>query len=314
MLCVITDYMGDDTTLEESLLSEAGFEAFVASSHEPENWAEQAVGADAILTRHAPVREDLIRRLEKCKVISRYGTGHDNIDVPAAHERGIVVTNVPDYCTPEAADHTMALLLASARHLGVLSDSVRQGDWTPDPLPPILRIGGRTLGMVGYGRIGAAVAERARAFGLRVWVYDPYLKTDPEGARRFDDLDEMLGQSDFLTFHTPLTDETRGLLDERRIGLLPEGAIVVNCARGPMVDIPALIAALESGHLAAAALDVTPQEPPDVDDPVRRVPGLLVTPHTAYYSQTSVEEAKRNSVGEIIRVIRGEEPLNPVVL
>lgn len=314
MLCVITDYMGDDTSLEESLLHEAGFEVFVAPSHDPSTWADRAVEADAILTRHAPVRAELIRSLSRCKVISRYGTGHDNIDVPVAHERGIVVTNVPDYCTPEAADHTMALLLASARHLQVLTESVSRGGWTPDPLPPILRIGGRTLGMVGYGRIGAAVAARARAFGLRVCVYDPYLKADPEGVERHADLDEMLTRSDFLTFHTPLTEETRGLLDERRIALLPRGAIVINCARGPMVDVAALIAALRSGQLAAAALDVTPKEPPDRDDPLRNVPGLLVTPHTAYYSETSVEEAKRNSVGEIIRVIDGEAPLNPVVL
>jgi D-3-phosphoglycerate dehydrogenase len=158
------------------------------------------------------------------------------------------------------------------------------------------------------------VAERARAFGLRVCVYDPYLATAPEGVEHFTDVDEMLSQADFLTFHAPLSEETRGLLDERRIGLMPKGAIVINASRGPMVDVDALIAALRSGHLAAAALDVTPQEPPAGDDPVRGVPGLLVTPHVAYYSETSVEEAKRNSVGEIVRVIRGEEPLNPVVL
>jgi D-3-phosphoglycerate dehydrogenase len=311
---VITDFMGDDPSLEQGLLEEAGFEVFVAPETNPATWADQAVGADAILTRHAPVRAETIERLEKCRVISRYGTGHDNIDVPVAHAKDIVVTNVPDYCTPEAADHTMALLLASARHLEVHRRSVRNGGWTPDPLPPMVRIGGRTLGLVGYGRIGAAVAERARSFGIRVCVYDPYLRADPEGVERFDDLDEMIAQSEFLTFHTPLTDETRGLMDERRIGLLPEGAILINASRGPMVDVPALIAALESGHLAAAALDVTPQEPPEADDPVRNTPNLIVTPHVGYYSQTSVEEAKRNSAGEIIRVIRGEEPLNPVVL
>jgi D-3-phosphoglycerate dehydrogenase len=314
MRCVITDYMGDDASLEQSLLEEAGFEVFVAPSGDPGTWAEQAVDADAILTRHAPVRAGLIERLTRCKVISRYGTGHDNIDVEAAFAKGIVVTNVPDYCTHEAADHTLSLLLAAARHHEVLRESVRQGGWTPDPLPPIRRIAGRTLGMVGYGRIGAAVARRARGFGLRVCVYDPYLPSEPEGVERIADLEEMLAQSDFLTFHAPLTDETRGILDARRIALLPEGAIVVNAARGPMVDTTALIDALRSGHLAAAALDVTPQEPPAADDPVRNTPGLLVTPHTAYYSLTSVEQAKRDSCGEIIRVIGGGEPANPVRL
>ena len=314
MRCVITDFRGDDASLEQSLLEEAGFEVFVAPSADPAAWEEQAVDADAILTRHAPIRAGLIERLTRCAVISRYGTGHDNIDAVAAIGKGIVVTNVPDYCTPEAADHTMALLLASARHLEVLRQSVRSGGWTPDPLPPILRLAGRTLGMVGYGRIGAAVAQRARAFGIRVRVYDPYLTADPEGAERFDDLEEMLSGSDFLTFHAPLTDQTRGILDARRIALLPRGAIVINAARGPMVDTTALIEALRSGHLAAAALDVTPREPPDPDDPVRTTPGLLVTPHTAYYSQTSVEQAKRDSCAEIIRVIRGETPRNPVRL
>jgi D-3-phosphoglycerate dehydrogenase len=145
-------------------------------------------------------------------------------------------------------------------------------------------------------------------------VYDPYLRSDPEGVERVGDLDEMLAQSDFLTFHAPLTEETRGILDARRIALLPEGAIVVNAARGPMVDTGALVDALQSGHLAAAALDVTPKEPPDPEDPVRNTPGLFVTPHTAYYSLTSVEQAKRDSCGEIIRVINGEQPANPVVL
>lgn len=311
-LCVITDYMGDDTSLEQELLSGAGFDVFVAPSTDPATWADQAVPSDAVLTRHAPVRAETIRRMERCKVISRYGSGHDNIDVDQARAQGIVVTNVPGYGTEEVADHTMALLLMAARHTDVLRRSVESGGWTPDPLPPIRRIRGRRLGLIGMGRIGAAVAERAQAFGLEVHAHDPFVTTAPEGVTLADSVDELVEISDFVSMHAPLTEETHHTLDAERIGRLPAGAVVVNVARGGLLDLDAALAALDEGHLAGVAIDVTEQEPLPADHPARHHPGVYLTPHVGYYSQASVEEAKRRSVGEIIRVVAGEPPENPV--
>lgn len=312
MRCVITDYMGDDTNLECQLLEAAGFDVFVAPSTDPTTWAHQAVDADAILTRHAPVRADTIGRLQRCKVISRYGTGHDNIDLPAAQAKRIIVTNVPGYCTDEVADHAMTLLLMAARHTDVVSASVRSGGWTPQPLPPIQRIRGRRLGLIGFGRIGAGVAARAAAFGLEVWAYDPFLEQPPPGVEMVDTVDELLARSDFVSLHAPLTSETRHILDTKRLALLPPGAVVVNVARGGLLDLDAAVEALRSGHLSAVAIDVTEQEPPPPEHPARNTPGIFLTPHVGYYSQTSVEEAKRRSVGEIIRVVSGEPAENPV--
>ncbi len=314
MRCVITDFMGDDPSLEASLLHEAGIDAFVAPEPDPATWADAAVEADAILTRHAPVREDTIRRLRRCRVISRYGTGHDNIDVPVALERGIVVTNVPDYCSDEAAEHAITLLLMAARRADVLTRSVREGGWTPQPLPPIRRIRGSSLGLIGYGRIGAGVARRGRGLGLVVHVFDPYLARPPEGVTMQPTVEDLLRRVDMVSLHAPLTDETRRILDAERLALLPPGAIVVNASRGGLLDLDAAIEALRSGHLAAVAVDVADQEPLPVDHVARDLPGLIVTPHVAYYSLTSVDEAKRRSTAEIVRVLRGDPPENPVTL
>lgn len=310
--CVITDYMGDDTALEEGLLHDAGFEVFVAPSADPDTWAGRAVEADAILTRHAPVRAETLRQIKRCRVIARYGAGHDNIDIEEAVERGIVVTNVPDYCNDEVAEHAMALLLMAARHTDVLTRSVRAGGWTPEPLPPIRRIRGRRLGLIGLGRIGAAVAARAQAFGLQVHAYDPYLSEAPVGVVMEESVDALLQFSDFVSLHAPLTPDTKHMLDADRISLLPEGAIVINASRGGLLDLRAAIAALDAGQLGGLAIDVAEEEPLPPDDPARDRPGLIVTPHVGYYSSTSVEEAKRRSVGEIVRVINGEPPENPV--
>lgn len=312
--CVITDYMGDDTSLEEELLGQAGFDVFVATSPDPETWAGRAAEADAILTRHAPVRADTIRLLKRCRVISRYGTGHDNIDIEEALSRGIVVTNVPGYCTDEVADHAMTLLLMAARHVDVLTNSVRAGDWTPNPLPPIRRIRGRRLGLIGLGRIGAAVGVRAQAFGLQVHAYDPFVSKAPDDVVIEESVEELLRSADFVSLHAPLTHNTKHILDTDRLALLPEGAIVINVSRGGLLDLGALLDALDAGRLAGAAIDVAEQEPLPPDDRSRNHPGLIVTPHMGYYSTTSVEEAKRRSASEIIRVINGEPPENPVYL
>lgn len=311
-LCVITDYMGDDTDLERELLAEEDVDVFVSESPRPDAWIDAARQADAILTRHAPIGAREIRRLERCRIVARYGTGHDNIDVGAAAERGITVTFVPDYCADEVADHALCLLLAAARHLPTLTESVRSGGWTPRPLPPIQRLRGLTLGLLGCGRIGAAVAVRARSFGFQIAAYDPYATELPDGVARADSVEELVERSHVLSLHAPVTPETERVVDAARIARMPEGAILVNVARGRLLDLDAATAALASGRLAALALDVLDEEPPPPDHPIRALPGALITPHVGYYSLSSVEEAKRRSVEEIVRALAGKEPLHPV--
>lgn len=310
--CLITDYMGDDTTLERELLAEEGVDVVVSPSPKPEDWIGAARTADAILTRHAPIGAAQIHKLERCRIIARYGTGHDNVDVVAAAEHDITVTSVPDYCVDEVADHALALILAAARHLRPLTESVRSGGWTPRPIPLIRRLRGLTLGLLGCGRIGAAVAARAQSFGFEVVAYDPYAAEFPADVARVGSVDELVERSHVLSLHAPLTPETEGILDRDRIARLPASAIVVNVARGPLLDLDAATKALESGHLGALALDVLDEEPPPAEHPVRTLPGALVTPHVAYYSVSSVEEAKRRSVEEIRRALAGKPPLHPV--
>lgn len=254
-------------------------------------------------------RGETIRSLEICKVIARYGTGHDNIDVDAAREKRIVVTAVVDYATDEVADHAMALVLALNRALVPMRHSVVSGGWTPHPLPPMPRPRGSTIGLFGCGRIGSAIVRRARAFGMNVLAYAESL---PDGADRADTLRDLLEASDVLSLHAPLTPETAGALGRSEFGLLPRGALVVSVARGGLLDLEAAVHLLDSGALGGLDLDVTNVEPLPEDHPARNNPRILLTPHVAYYSDGSVIDAKERSAGEIVRVVSGSRPINPV--
>lgn len=312
-LVLITDYMGNDTTLEESLFSRAGVDVAVAPAPDPPTWLEVAEDADAILTGQAPLHASTIDRLRRCRVIARYGSGHDNIDIARAAHRGIVVTNVPGYATEEVADHAIALLLAAARYLPAYAASVRGGGWTPRLLPPVQRLRGRRLGLLGCGRIGSAVVERMSPFGVDIAAYDPGAQGLPGGVQRAHTIDRLVDGADFLSLHAPLTPETERCIDARRIGALAPGAVIINVARGGLLDVDAAIRGLESGHLAGLAVDVVDEEPLPREHPLRSLNGAIVTPHVAYFSQTSVTEAKQRSVAEILAVLDGHPPQHPVV-
>jgi phosphoglycerate dehydrogenase-like enzyme len=257
-----------------------------------------------------------LTRLPRCRVVVRCGVGFDNVDLEAAGKLGIVVCNVPDYGTEEVADHTLLMLLAIARRLVVCHNDVASGGWEPRLAFGAPRLRGRTLGLVGCGRIGTAVALRARAFGLRVVIYDPYQPAGFEkalGVERCHRLEEVLAQSDFVSLHCPLTTETRRMLNAETLAVLPAGSYVINTARGPCVDQDALVAALDSGHIAYAALDVINEEPLS-DDRLRRHPRVLLTPHVAYYSVEGAEEMRTKAAMEVRRALIGDPVLNPVNL
>ncbi len=275
----------------------------------------EGADADVLLVYHdIKLTGKSISQLPKCKGIIRCGVGYDNVDLKAAGERGIVVCNVPDYGTEEVADHALMMLLAIARRLLIADQDIRAGRWDRHVVEGTPRLRGRALGILGCGRIGSAMALRAKVLGMRVLIYDPYKPDGLEkslGVERFHKLEEMLPLCSFVSVHCPLTPETKHILGPKTLALLPRGAYVVNTARGPCVDGVALVDALESGQVAYAALDVVEQEPL-ADERLRNHPRMLLTPHTAFYSVEGFEEMRSKGAIEARRILTGEAVRNPV--
>jgi D-3-phosphoglycerate dehydrogenase len=271
--------------------------------------------ADVLLVFHdIKITARTMGSFRQLKGIVRCGVGVDNVDLQAAGEHGIVVCNVPDYGTEDVADHAIMMLLAIARRLKKLDDSIRAGAWDATLIYGAPRMRGRTIGILGAGRIGSAMALRCKALGLRVIIFDPYQPPGYEkalGVERSFELGPMLAQSDFVSIHTPLTPETRHILNRETIGQLRQGAYVVNTARGPCIDLSALMDAIDAGHVAAAGLDVIETEPLD-DERIRQHPQVLLTPHAAFYSIEAFIEMRSKAGEEAVRILRGEPVRNPV--
>jgi D-3-phosphoglycerate dehydrogenase len=266
--------------------------------------------ADALLTEGLErIDAGVIASLDRCRVISVYAVGTDGVDVAAATARGIVVANVPGYCATEVAEHTLALILATWRRLRRAQYVARSGSWALDDLMPIRQLTGRTLGLLGYGQIAREVAVRARALGLNVLAHDPYL-----GGGSADQnvllcgREELLRASDILSIHLPATAETIGSVDAAAFALLPDGAILVNAGRGAVVDEVALLAALRSGRLSGAGIDVLTSEPPPVGHPLLALDSVICTPHMAYYSEESLVALRRGAATNARLVLEGGMP------
>jgi D-3-phosphoglycerate dehydrogenase len=307
-----TDYTWPSVDPERKVLADGGVELIVAPSSDEATLARLATDIDAILFCFAKVTPAVLRAARKCVVASRYGIGVDNIDRLTCNELGIVVTNVPDYCMDEVTDHVMAMVLAFNRDLGRLDSAVKRGGWGKTPLPShSRRLRHTTLGIVGMGRIGRALVPRAAAFGMSILAHDPYVQpaSAPPGVR-MTSLDDLLASSDFVTVHSPLTAETRGLIGREQLRRMKQTAFLVNAARGPLVDEKALVEALQSGAIAGAGLDVLETEPPAADSPLLRMPNVIITPHTAFYSQESLLELETRTAGEVLRVLNGQRPQN----
>ncbi len=289
--------------------------------------------ADAILAGNEPFTRRVLESYDRVRVISRPAVGFDQVDIAAATERGIIVTHVPDYCTDEVSDHALALILALHRRVPWLDSAIKAGRWAVAPgyggerpasyhageYPgPARQLRGQTLGIVGLGRIGRRVAEKARGFGLRLLAHDPFLAPDA-GADlgvTMTGLDNLLREADFVTVHCPLNAGTRGLLGAAQFALMKPSAALVNTARGPIVAADDLMAALDEGRIAAAALDVTDPEPPPPGHPLLTLPNVILTPHSAYYSDRSRAEVRRRAVEHALEVLHGRWPehvANPAV-
>jgi D-3-phosphoglycerate dehydrogenase len=270
--------------------------------------------AGALIVELNAVPEPLLDRLPCCRIIACASTGYDYVAWQAAAQRGVWVTHVPDYCTEEVATHTIALLLSQARRLPGLFAQVRQADWNPLPVRPIRRLQGQTLGIIGLGRIGKSVARKAQGLGLRVIAHDPYVAEaimTALGVVRVS-REDLLRRADYVTLHTPLTAETEGMLDGAALALMPPHAVLINTARGRLVDEAALLAAVRAGRLAAAALDVLAEEPPPADHPLLAEPRIHVTPHSAWCSEEADQEVWRRAAEDVARVLQGRPPLHAV--
>lgn len=332
-IVITSDRYGEadaDYTLERSALArfpEITVDLVGHKAREEDELIAVAGDADALLVS---TRETLNLRvlasMPRVKVISRYGVGLDNVDLDAATANGIVVTHYPGYCTAEVADHAFALILALNRRVVELDRDLHEGAWAHHqatttailrgPVRPLREL---TLGIIGFGRIGQSVARRAQPFGLTVIASDPYLSSEPFTTLGVEhvELEALLGRADIVTVHCPLTSETRHLLDSRRLTHLKPESVLINTARGPIVEIPALVEALRDGRLAGAALDVVDPEPLPLDHPLYSLPNVILTPHAAYYSERSVETVRTETLAEALAVLAGRSPrvvANPAVL
>ena len=270
--------------------------------------------ADAILVTYAKLPGELLRQLTRCKAIGRFGLGVDNIDVKVAAELGIVVTYVPDYCMHEVSDHAMALLLALARKVPLSNKLVQSGRREMPAVVPLRRLAGQVLGLVGFGNIPRALAPKAAAFGLEIIAHDPYVAREVFAACGVEavSFESLLARADFISMHAPLTPATRGLLGAAAFAQMKRGTMIVNTARGPLIDEAALLAALDSGALGGAALDVVVSEPLPKDSPLLGRDNLILTPHTAFYSVEALEELQTKCASDVARVLSGEPPVYPV--
>jgi D-3-phosphoglycerate dehydrogenase len=313
-IIAVTDSPFPSLDPAKAALARVNPELRMAESAAAEAILAVAAEADAVLVTYAKLPADLLHALKRCKVIGRFGLGVDNIDIKAAHERGIVVTYVPDYCMHEVSDHAMALLLALARKVPHSNALVQAGRWEIPPLVPMHRLSGRVLGLIGFGNIPRALAPKASAFGLRVVAHDPYVTSETFAAAGVEamTLPQLLQIADFVSVHAPLNPGTRGLFNADLFAKMKKGALLINTARGPLIEEQALVAALDSGRLGGAALDVVAVEPPPKDWPLLGRDNVILTPHTGFYSVESLAELQTKCAADVARVLMGEPPVYPV--
>ena len=307
---VVTDHGFPNLNIERETLEPIQATVTEFQCKHAEEVIAAARHADAIMTQWAPITAEVIAALQQCRVIVRYGIGTDNVDLEAAAKKGIPVVNVPDYALDEVADHTMTLLLASARKLPQVMKQIQTGAWITNPCRPMFSLAGRTLGLAGFGNIARKVAHRAQAFGMQVSAYDPYVESAQFAAADVSQVDweALLQESDFVSIHLPLTKDTQHLFNEQAFSLMKPGAYLVNTSRGGVVHTEDLIAALQRGRLAGVGLDVLEQEPIAPDSPLLSMPEVLLTSHCAWYTEDALARLKQLAATEIVRVLSGEQP------
>jgi D-3-phosphoglycerate dehydrogenase len=300
--------------LWETTLAAAGLDLVVAQCKTPEEVIAAARDVDALLVQWSPINAAVIATLTRCKIIIRCGIGVDNVDLAAAKARGIPVCNVPDYGVREVAEHALALALALTRQLPQIDHRLRSGTWKITPDRPMPALHASTFATAGFGRIARTAHEMMRSFGCTRIAYDPYVTADVMKAAGVEkvELDPLFTRADILSLHLPITPETKHFVSAARLAQMKKTALVVNTARGPLVDTVALAAALQGGVIAGAGLDVYEKEPIEKDHPLFACPNALLTSHVAWYSESSIPRLQQLAAEEVIRGLRGEPLKNQV--
>ena len=313
---VVTDYIEDNLDWEAGELARRGieFETFQLKFKPEEEVLEKIADADVIVVNMVKMTESLLSKLKKCRLIIRHGIGYDNVDVDACTKYGIEFAYQPDYCKEDVAEHAISLIFACARRLfpsrKILEESSARGQWDFSGLFPIYRLDGKTLGILGTGRIGGRVFRKLRTFGFRIIACDPYLKENRKKELEdlglvFVDRDTLFKESDYITVHTPLKSDTRHVVNAETMALMKPTAYVINTSRGPMVDSKALAEALRKGLIAGAAIDVFDQEPPSPDFELFGMKNVILTPHIGWASEESGWEIRRSILDDIIAAAEG---------
>jgi D-3-phosphoglycerate dehydrogenase len=312
MKVVITDAKYSSYELERSMLSKLNAKLIECHCRTEEEVIKNCKDADAILTHHAPMTRKVIEHLEKPKIIARYGIGVDNVDLESATKKGIFVTNVVyDVC--EVADHTVALILGVIRKIPLIHQSTKSGEWNWRRFQPIFRFKGKTVGIIGFGRVGREVAKRLRGFEVNLIAYDPYLPKEVFNKHHIQhvDFETVLRKADVITLHVALTKETYHLIRENELRQMKKTAILINVCRGAVVDEQALYLALKEKWIAGAGLDVLEKEPLHgliINSSLLDVDNVVISPHIGWYSQASLQEIQLSAVTEVVRVLSGRLP------
>jgi D-3-phosphoglycerate dehydrogenase len=317
---LIADYDFGDVNIERAIIEGAGFELVAAQCKSEDEVIEQGRDADGVLAQYARVGARAINAFTRCRVIARYGTGVDIVDVDAATKRGIQVTNVPnDWCADEVADHAVSLWLAAARKICEYDQATRRGEWRWQTGQPIWRLRGRVFGLLSFGSIARNIAQRVKPFGVDIWVHDPFVDVSEITRReaRPVSFDELVEGSDYLIIQAPLTQETRHLFNRETLRRMKKTAILINTARGPIVEDGAIYQALTEGWIAGAAFDDIEEEPAKQRDwravnPLFQLSNVIITPHAAYYSEESIGTVRRIASEEAVRVLSGLPSRSPV--
>ena len=307
---VVTDYDFPTVEIEREILNRVHADLIEAEITEEKYLMEVTRDADGILVQRAPITRRIIQNLKKCKIISRYAIGLDKIDVEAATERGIFVTNVPDYCIQEVSDHTLALILCCARKITSLDREVKKGIWEPHSAKGIPRLKEQVLGLIGFGNIARDLSVKAKAIGFRILAYDPYVKSSIFLKYKVKGtiLEDLLGKSDFISIHIPLTRETEKIIGAKEFQMMKRTCFFINTSRGKVVDQKAFVDALKNGLIAGAGIDVMENEPPDPTDSLLEMGNVIITPHVGYYSDVSEKELQQKAAEQVALVLKGEMP------
>ncbi len=311
----VTDDRYGSYAEEKNVLKEIGAELIILDPEKKEEFDRGIVEADALLVNLHPMTDDLISKLDKCKVISRYGVGYDNVDVEAATKKGIWVARVPDYSIEDVSDQALALLMACVRKIAYKDRMIRNGKWNLHDDQPCHRIKDGVLGLIGYGSISRRFHEKTIGLGLsKVLVYDPFVddETIKSNGGIPADLATILNDSDFISIHAPLTETTRGMIGKDQLQLMKKGAILINTSRGPVLNEVDVTEALKAGIITGAGLDVFETEPLPVDSLLRKLDNVVLSDHTGWYSEESKKELKTKVALNVVSVLKGGKPVYPV--